>query len=358
MRLLLAASLLLVACGDGSSTDPVTEPPTAHEVQDPPGDVPPDPAPDDVAARPPALLVDTPAHDFGEVSDVHLLEHTFSFMNTGDEALVIHEVDAACGCTATELARNEIEGGGIETIGVVWETEGFGPQAKTITLRSNDPAQPAVVLTVTATIRPFVRATPPSIDLGQISGRDEHRGEVTLTCEDPAFELVRFDAPKELAVEVLEGPANGTARVAVVVRPTQRRGLFVPKVAAVVRGTLDGEVVEHTAHFRVSANLYQTLATAPPMLAAGKVAPGAAVGVETHVTRPDGGAFRIVDARLVGASGDGLEVTYEAHPDGGYRVRVTGTPVQAPGPLRAQVQLDTDLQEEPRVTLSLMGMVQ
>ncbi len=144
----------LASCGSGE--DPPPQPVT--EDLDSPAQTPDPSPPSNVApALPPAILFDGVMHDFGPVSDVHDLTHTFSFMNTGDSPLEILEVDAACGCTATELTRSEVEPGGVESITVEWDTQGHGRQAKTITIRTSAPVDGTVILTVAVLVSPKPR---------------------------------------------------------------------------------------------------------------------------------------------------------------------------------------------------------
>lgn len=372
MRPLFPALLLglpLVACGEeapqGSqevgrtAKQPHTLPPIGPGVGDQQRGTPGDDAQPGAAGgpRPPEILVEGLLQDFGVVSDVHHLEHTFAFMNTGDEPLHITDVHAACGCTATELARTEIEGGGVAYVGVVWDLIGHGQQSKTITLSTNDPTRPSVVLTVVADIRPFVTFDPPSIELGVAQNTLPQVREIELICEDPNFQITDFVLPMGLEVRVIEPPHNGRAKLEVSLAPMPRRGLFVPKVGVNITALHAGQPVEHTAQFAFRANLYRELATDPALLSAGRLAPGASVAVETLLTRPGGGAFEITGARIASATGEGLNV--EVVPwEGGYRIQVRGVPRQAPGNLRARVVLETNLPEEPIVTLDVMGMVQ
>lgn len=47
-----------------------------------------------------SIKFDTEIYDFGVVKKDQLLEHTFEFMNSGNEDLIISRLDATLGCTA------------------------------------------------------------------------------------------------------------------------------------------------------------------------------------------------------------------------------------------------------------------
>ncbi|MEE8468252.1 MAG: DUF1573 domain-containing protein, partial [Planctomycetota bacterium] len=86
------------------------------------------------AGRGAEILVDSLTHDFGAVSDVRPLQHTFPLMNTGDAPLEIGELDADCRCTTTALESTVIEPGDMQALEVSWDVIGSGRQRKTVLL--------------------------------------------------------------------------------------------------------------------------------------------------------------------------------------------------------------------------------
>jgi hypothetical protein len=55
---------------------------------------------------------DTPTeHDFGKVYMGKPVRHVFSFVNTGDQPLMMQTVRTTCGCTAAEWSETPIEPG-------------------------------------------------------------------------------------------------------------------------------------------------------------------------------------------------------------------------------------------------------
>ena len=67
---------------------------------------PPAPAPTSAAPPPvtigaigPKIAFETPVYDFGKVKSGDLVKHTFTFTNTGDELLILTNVQPSCGCT-------------------------------------------------------------------------------------------------------------------------------------------------------------------------------------------------------------------------------------------------------------------
>jgi hypothetical protein len=84
--------------------------------------------------------------DFGEVQEGDMVEHVFSFTNTGKAPLLIDNARSSCGCTVPEWTTEPIEPGGKGVITAKFNTEGrSGEQKKLIYIASNaHPGQTSV----------------------------------------------------------------------------------------------------------------------------------------------------------------------------------------------------------------------
>ena len=88
----------------------------------------------------PAIHVEEPIYDFGEVVEGYAVEHTFTIQNIGNEVLEINKITVTCGCTTTELETDRLMPGQSVTLGVLVNTTGFGGRInKTVRVYSNDP---------------------------------------------------------------------------------------------------------------------------------------------------------------------------------------------------------------------------
>jgi len=77
-------------------------------------------------------------HDFEEIKQGDIVEHTFNFKNTGKQPLVIAGVNTTCGCTATKWSNQPILPNSSGSITVQFNTAGKqGIQNKVITVKSN-----------------------------------------------------------------------------------------------------------------------------------------------------------------------------------------------------------------------------
>ena len=78
-------------------------------------------------------------HDFGEIFQGDKVEHTFHFTNTGNEPLIITNVQVSCGCTTPKgWPRDPIPPGQSGEITVSFNSAGkMGMQHKPVTLVTN-----------------------------------------------------------------------------------------------------------------------------------------------------------------------------------------------------------------------------
>jgi hypothetical protein len=113
---------------------------------------------------------EAPRHDFGARAAGSVIEHSFRISNTGDEPLQIRRVHAACGCTVAELQTDTIQPGSDTLIHAkLTLPTGIGPQDKTITVESNDPVSPTLVLHLKGKVTEGVKLRPESAMFGRVT---------------------------------------------------------------------------------------------------------------------------------------------------------------------------------------------
>ncbi|MDR0976966.1 MAG: DUF1573 domain-containing protein [Prevotellaceae bacterium] len=85
------------------------------------------------------IKFDATTHNFGTFSEEKPVTCTFTFTNTGDVPLVIHQAIASCGCTIPEYTEEPVLPGKKGTIKVTYDGSGKMPGhfKKSITLRTN-----------------------------------------------------------------------------------------------------------------------------------------------------------------------------------------------------------------------------
>jgi len=117
----------------------------------------------------PKIVCDELTYDFGEKNNTEFVEHDYPIRNEGTLSLEILNVRASCGCTAVKPSQDVIPPGGEATIRARLDLRGrHGFQRKSITVKSNDPNTPRLVMTLTGTAIQPLRAQPSSLFLGRV----------------------------------------------------------------------------------------------------------------------------------------------------------------------------------------------
>jgi hypothetical protein len=90
-------------------------------------------------AKGPALTWEKAEYDFGDINQGDKVQHTFKFVNTGTDPLIITNVEVTCGCTVPKgWPRDPIMPGDKGELEVMFNTSGkFGKQNKVVTVVSN-----------------------------------------------------------------------------------------------------------------------------------------------------------------------------------------------------------------------------
>lgn len=93
-------------------------------------------------------------HDFGDIVQGDKVDHTFYFTNTGNEPLIITNVQVTCGCTTPKgWPRDPIPPGGKGELTVSFSSAGkIGKQNKTVTIVSNAANTDGNILSFTTNI--------------------------------------------------------------------------------------------------------------------------------------------------------------------------------------------------------------
>lgn len=85
-------------------------------------------------------------YEFGQVTEGTLVEHVFTFKNTGDAPLILTQVTASCGCTTPEYSKHPVAPGEAGEIKVIFDSTGqVGKQHKVISVLNNGATQVALL---------------------------------------------------------------------------------------------------------------------------------------------------------------------------------------------------------------------
>jgi Protein of unknown function (DUF1573) len=94
------------------------------------------------------LTFEKELHDFGSVPEGTLATHEFRFRNTGNQPIIIANVQASCGCTTPDWTKTPVLPGKTGMVKAVYSSAGRpGVFNKTVTVTSNA-TTPSTVLTI------------------------------------------------------------------------------------------------------------------------------------------------------------------------------------------------------------------
>ena len=283
----------------------------------------------------------TPLHDFGKVDDTDELHYKFKFTNEGSGVLEIKEVKPSCGCTTTKLEKMVYEPGEEGEVELVFHPKGYGPQIKTITIKSNSVGSERIIVRIKSDVTPFVQFEPRAVRFTEVPTTEGRQEEVTVTCRDP--EAI-FGSPQctnpNFEVYWTSPPLNGTGKFLVRLKPGAPRGNAINKVNLDVQGTpKPGALsIRHPAQLTASAAVFGSIIIDPVFLSVGGINPGGRVDKSVELKRPNDQPFAILTVELKNPTPPNLEVSVT--PKGaGWTVRVQGSAGSYQGLVRGNVVL-------------------
>ncbi|MEI6171202.1 MAG: rhodanese-like domain-containing protein [bacterium] len=116
----------------------------------------------------PIFSVDNPVYSVTLQSN-SLVSHTFVLRNVGDETLTITDVVTSCGCTTAALAERELAPEESVDLQATVNTTGFrGTVTRTVSVTSNDPANPVAVFQIVVTIAESTAPVIQEISVGDL----------------------------------------------------------------------------------------------------------------------------------------------------------------------------------------------
>lgn len=129
------------------------------------------------------IEVEHPDVDLGTVPNDALSEHPYTIRNTGDLPLRIMDVKTSCACTQAKFEKGmEIAPGAEGIIQIVIDPAripGFSA-TRYLTIASNDPDTPGLVINVTSHVQPEFEVDPPEIDLGVVDKGQPYTAKVVV----------------------------------------------------------------------------------------------------------------------------------------------------------------------------------
>ena len=179
-----------------------------------------------LAAGTPKLQFEQTVYDFGKTSQVENVSGTFKYKNVGDAVLKLEAPKPSCGCTIAGLKPDTLNPG--ET-GELAFTFNLGRSRavleKRIAVRSNDPQNPEVSLSIKADYTPLYDITPMTLAPTLAFGVNETEQFATVTRTDgKPLGTLRLAPSKPWIVAKIEPSAKAGASTARIRVTFQRDG--------------------------------------------------------------------------------------------------------------------------------------
>jgi len=271
--------------------------------------------PSPLAAGPSAAPLEV-SYDFGSVDQGTLVQHVFHIANRGQQTLEIQSVHGSCGCTAAIVAASSVAPGAETAIEVSLDTHKLvGAHARSVSVHTNDAAQPTLSLTLHGTVVAEVSANPAEVYLGRVAhGSTVSRAIDITVAEQVVINNVKSESGKlVLKTTPLDPPQHGM-HVLVILPGSLEPGRFNDRLLVTT-----SSAKQPTLAVPVLASIESQLAAWPPHLQLGWVGRGAAAGELWLRNRGD----RPLEVAGVRATSPALVATVEpVEPGWSYRVRL------------------------------------
>ena len=170
----------------------------------------------------PRIYVDSPMHEFGEVLGGRSVEHTFTFYNRGSAILELSEVESSCRCTVGFLSEKHIPGGERGKIKVTLKVPSKNVEVtEIVSIRTNDPNQPRVELTVKAIAKTPLTTIPSRMYLGKFFPTSDFEKSITVRQNlERKAKIIGTRTTSDYIIAKTNSPkTSGNLRVSITVHP-------------------------------------------------------------------------------------------------------------------------------------------
>jgi hypothetical protein len=202
----------------------------------------------------PAIEFDSITKELSKiVYDGEVINQIFKFTNKGDATLEILKVEPACGCTSAVPTPNKLSPGqsgqleiNIATLAITVATAQKTELNKTVTVTTNDPNHPSIVLSVTGMVAPEVSLSQPNIWFGSNpAGKEVTQDLIAEIAPDRAIKILgatSTDPNVAVRLEPLPDSSGKKVKVILVQKPTTAAGMHSGEVVLQTDSKLKPEV--------------------------------------------------------------------------------------------------------------------
>jgi hypothetical protein len=310
----------------------------------------------------PALKIANAEIDLGSILDVDKKKFTIEFTNAGDGVLVINRVQPSCGCTAAKPNKTEYMPGESGVVEGEYDPRGKeGPQAKTITLFTNDPETPSAVVTFKSVVEPLVKIEPKVLNFGKVDKTLGKSMFVTFTSAADGFEATmatvsddRFQTSVVKSEEVeLSGKKFRRSTVEVKLAPGATVGRGTSTVA--VR---TNEPRADLLNVQVVAEVTGELEVKPSPATLGNLPAGQPFESKITLRSKSGKPVKVKGVELRRPNNLGLETSIESNEYNTiHTVTIKGVAPQRSGAMQGEIAVMTEEPGEEEIKIPFYGFI-
>ncbi|MEK7757207.1 MAG: DUF1573 domain-containing protein, partial [Planctomycetota bacterium] len=310
------------------------------------------------AAPRPQLYVTQRSQELGTIIEGDKATVTWMLENRGNADLVIEQTSSSCGCTVVQLAESEkviAPGGSLALKADFDSTNRRDAQVKTVSIHSNDPAEPELRLDFKAKVELLFELEPAGmLNLRTIrrgatgqKGLDIFPGPGRKTLTIHSIEI-QDDAPLSFQSEPLEARGRAGQRVRFTVNESASLGAL--NAFAKIRLTVDG--VDRERSFPIRGEIVADLTWLPKVIDATRQTslPGKRLAPVT-LSSTEKTPFDVVNA----AAGPLFDVNVEPNkvltPRTEYTLTLSLRDDARPGPFGTMLDIRTTSLDQPMVSI-------
>lgn len=313
----------------------------------------------------PEITFDIKSQDFGVISDDKNVNHQFKFKNTGKSTLTITNTQGSCGCTVPQLEKKTYEPGEEGEIKVEYHPQNRkGPQHTTVTVTSNDPTKPQVVLELKSDVRPLVGIEPTVLNLGQVPKGQTQTLKAMITSRLKDVSIVSATPTiASIDAKVMPGAEVEINGEKVMQYPVE---ITVPANAPV--GQLIGIISIRTSeqnrvlNMTVTGEVVGDIVPNPARVQLGALQPGQSFTSELRLSARNKKPFKVTKVEeKSGSPGKAFaDIQFREDPNTvppSYVVTVTGTAPTTPGAIKGDLLISSDLPGEEQFKVQYFGFI-
>lgn len=310
----------------------------------------------------PKAVIEKTTIDVGSIPRGQSIQADFVVKNEGTATLEITSARPSCGCTVADFDRMIEPGQSGKIHAVVDTTSLLGATGKTVTVTTNDPANPRFQLTIQSDVKPFVFADPgyARYTLFVHNDRDQVINQIVYSRDFPGLEILSVESPKPfIKVSKREARPDERATDALgnqwVLEITLAKDTPIGPVSDNVRVTFN-HPKQKVMEIPVSGFVRPVVAVTPPSLNLGKVNP--ADPQKWGVLVKNFGS-QALELGAIQNDIPGIDVAVESIEAGRqFKIVFTPKPNMAKGDFAGKVTIKTNLTQQGDIVVDLKGSVQ